>query len=96
MTRKSSVMHCPDDEIPCLLDVDFMDKFLRLLKSRGFWTVIVLGLINTIPDLKGMVSDQVLDVINLVLVILASYFKANPSVNLNTPEIQAQPIVEKK
>ncbi len=71
-----------------------MEKFLRLLKSRGFWTVIILGVINTIPQLKGMVSDSVLDVINTVLVLLASYFKANPSVNLNTPKTQAQPIVQ--
>lgn len=71
-----------------------MEKLSRLLKSRGFWTVIILGVINTVPQLKGLVSDGVLDIINTVLVILASYFKLNPSQNLNTPEIQAQPIVK--
>lgn len=58
-----------------------MTKLKLTLKSRTFWTVVLLVAINTVPQLKGAVSQQVLDIVNTVLGVLAAYFHVNPSQN---------------
>jgi hypothetical protein len=58
-----------------------MNKLALAVRSRTFWTVVLLVAMNTIPQLKGLVSQQVLDGINTVLGLLAAYFHVNPSQN---------------
>ena len=58
-----------------------MNKIVLALKSRTFWTVVLLVLLNTVPQLKGTVSQNVLDLINGVLGLAATYFHVNPSRN---------------
>jgi len=60
-----------------------MNKVLQAIQSRTFWTIVVLVAVNTLPQLKGLVSQHTLDVINTVLGFVATYFHVNPSQNYN-------------
>jgi len=56
-----------------------------VFKSRTFYTVLLLVLLNTVPQLKGLVSQQIIDIINTILGILVTYFHVNPSQNYEAP-----------
>lgn len=53
--------------------------FLQTLKSRTVWTVIALVLINGIPSVRDLLPEQSIPFIDMVLGILAVYFRALPS-----------------
>ena len=69
-----------------------MNKFQLALKSRTFWTLIVMFLYNVINVYGAHMSPSLSSLVNLVLGALATYFKLNPSSNYNSPAVQAQPI----
>lgn len=56
-----------------------MYKITQALRSRTFWTVVILAAINTVPQLRGLVSQPVLDGVNVALTFIAGYFHVNPS-----------------
>lgn len=57
-----------------------MTKVLKALKSRTFWTAVVLLLVNIIPDIKHAFPNAAwLDTVNGALVALIGYFHVNPS-----------------
>lgn len=58
-----------------------MFKLTQALQSRTFWTIVVLVSLNTIPQLRGMVSTSVLDMLNVILGAVATAFHINPSQN---------------
>ena len=60
-----------------------MTKIMLALKSRTFWTVVVMLIVNLIPHLP--VSQPLKDLINSILTLLAVYFHVNPSQNYSVP-----------
>jgi hypothetical protein len=62
-----------------------MSKFALALRSRTFWTVVVMLVFNLIPHLP--VDQSVKDLVNGILTLLAAYFHVNPSQNYNAPAL---------
>jgi hypothetical protein len=56
-----------------------MERITLIVKSRTFWTVVLLVGLNTVPQFKGIIPDQVVDIINIALGTIATYFHINPS-----------------
>jgi hypothetical protein len=54
-------------------------NFLQTLKSRTVWTVIALVLINGIPSVRDLLPEQSIPLVDMILGILAAYFRAVPS-----------------
>jgi hypothetical protein len=71
-----------------------MNRFQLLIRSKTFWTLTVtfiyfglVGVSKSIPNIPGL--DAVIGGLSYLLI---NYFKANPSANFNSPEVQAQPL----
>ena len=62
-----------------------MNKVMLALKSRTFWTVIVMLVFNLIPHLP--VDQSVKDLVNSILTLLVAYFHLNPSQDYTTPTL---------
>jgi len=58
-----------------------MEKAKSLLKSRQFWTIVVLFIINGFSSIQQYVPPVVLPAINGALGILAIYFRIVPKQN---------------
>ena len=58
-----------------------MHKIAQALKSRTFWTLVALFIINGITGIREQISPQMLTTIDAILTVLAVYFKLNPSQN---------------
>lgn len=56
-----------------------MNKLALALKSRTFWTIVVIVLLNSFPQVKQYLPGDVSDAINGILGLLAAYFHVNPS-----------------
>jgi uncharacterized protein with HEPN domain len=57
-----------------------MNKFIQALKSRTIWTMVVILLINIIPAVRNSFPNTGwLETVNTVLLIIAGYFKINPT-----------------
>ena len=60
-----------------------MKKYLNLLKSRTFWTIVILFVINGVAGIKEFIPAQALPVIDGILGILTIYFaKVSPKIKL--------------
>ena len=58
-------------------------KFLKLLKSRTFWTIVIIFVINGISGIREFIPEVALPLIDGLLSILAVYFaKVNPKINI--------------
>lgn len=57
---------------------------MNLIKSRTFWSIVVLVAVNTVPQLRGYLSPELLDLFNVVLGALATYFHITPSQKYNS------------
>ena len=65
-----------------------MNKIILALKSRTFWTVVILLLINVVPAVKNVFPNAAwLDTVSTVLTFLAGYFHVSPSQNYQTPTV---------
>lgn len=53
--------------------------------SRTFWVIVIAIVTNTINANAPFIPVPVLDVLNTVLGLLATYFHVNPAQNYNTP-----------
>lgn len=52
---------------------------MKLLKSRTFWTLVATFVFNGLQAIEPMVSVNLVVIIDAILLILASYFKLNPT-----------------
>lgn len=51
----------------------------KALYSRTVWTLVFMVVTNVVASLTGVVSEDVLVLVNTVLAALAGYFKLSPS-----------------
>lgn len=51
---------------------------LKIVKSRQFWTIVVLFVINGVEGVKDVIPVLALPYINTVLGLLALYFRIKP------------------
>ena len=58
-----------------------MYKIGQALKSRTFWTLVLMFIINGISGVREQINPGWLTTIDSVLGILAAYFHVNPSQN---------------
>jgi len=58
-----------------------MDKFLQTLQSRTFWTIVVAIVVNTINANQQFIPVNILDIVNPILGLMATYFHVNPAQN---------------
>lgn len=56
-----------------------MNKISLALKSRTFWTVALVVLINTVNANSSLMGPHTLDIVNTILGLLITYFHVNPS-----------------
>ena len=55
-----------------------MQKITSLLKSRQFWTIVVMFVVNGFEGVKELVPASILPAINTLLGIFAVYFRVSP------------------
>jgi hypothetical protein len=60
-----------------------MNKLGQLLKSRTFITLVVMFAFNALQVFSPSLSPEVRDTINGILVLIAGYYKVNPSQQYN-------------
>ena len=58
-----------------------MDTFLKLIKSRQFWTLAVLFIINGVSGIREAIPVGVLPYIDGLLGMLVIYFRISPKQN---------------
>lgn len=58
----------------------YMNKYLGLLKSRTFWSAVVLFLVAGVDGIKDLIPHAVQLPLDVVLTALVGYFRANPKV----------------
>lgn len=56
-----------------------MQKLVQVLKSRTFWTLVVMVLVNGIPSVRESIPASAQPVVDIALGLLATYFHVNPS-----------------
>lgn len=61
-----------------------MTKFGQVFKSRTFWTLVVLFVVNGVSGVHDMIPASLLPVVDGLLGILTVYFHVNPSQNYNS------------
>jgi len=58
-----------------------MKKLKQILKSRTFWTIVALFIINGVSAIHSSIPANLAPIVDGVLGILAVYFHINPSQN---------------
>lgn len=58
-----------------------MNKVSLALKSKTFWTIVVAIVVNTINANQQFIPMNVLDILNPILGLMATYFHVNPAQN---------------
>lgn len=61
-----------------------MNKFKQVFKSRTFWTLVVLFVVNGVASVHDFIPTSVLPSLEAVLGLATVYFHVNPSQNYNT------------
>ena len=56
-----------------------MNKLGKLLKSRTFWSVVVLFAVSGVEGVRDVVPANLLPYVQAILGMATLYFKANPS-----------------
>jgi hypothetical protein len=56
-----------------------MNQFIQAVTSRTVWTIIVMVLVNGVPAVTGLIPAGLVPLVNVVLGLLATYFKVSPS-----------------
>jgi hypothetical protein len=54
-------------------------QLLKILKSRTVWTVIFTFIFNGFAAISGTLPAEVVTTVNLILGVIATYFKMSPS-----------------
>lgn len=55
-----------------------MEKVIKLAKSRTFWTLIVLFLLNGVEGVRESIPQEAYLPLNAILTAMGAYFRANP------------------
>ncbi len=58
-----------------------MNKISQIFKSRTFWTLVVLFIVNGVHGIQGSIPPEALTYVNLFLGMMTTYFHINPSQN---------------
>ena len=53
---------------------------MALLKSRTFWTLVVIAILGAWQALQPFMNAELFALVNTVLIALAAYFRANAKV----------------
>ena len=53
-------------------------KVALALGSRTFWTIVLLVLLNTLPEIKNSIPAKTFDLINTIVGVIATYFHVSP------------------
>ncbi len=62
-----------------------MQKLFKLLKSRTFWTLVVLFVVNGVEGIRNAIPGDALPVIDGILTFLTIYFaKISPRIDINS------------
>lgn len=56
-----------------------MSKIQLALQSRTFWTIVITIVLNTIAANSSLIPAGIMDLLNPILGLLATYFHVNPS-----------------
>jgi hypothetical protein len=68
-----------------------MTKLELALRSRTFWTLVLVVLLNCLPQIRAVLPDAWRDLVTVALGALATYLHVNPSMVYATPaQIVAQ------
>lgn len=54
-----------------------MNQITTAVQSRTVWTILAMVIVNGVPSITGMLPQEYLPLINLVLGTLAAYFRIN-------------------
>lgn len=54
-----------------------MNQLQVASQSRTVWTIIAMVIVNGVPAITGMLPEEYLPLVNLVLGVLAAYFRIN-------------------
>lgn len=57
-----------------------MDKIIKLAKSRTFWTLVVLFLLNGVEGIRESIPEGAYMPLNAILTAMGAYFRANTKV----------------
>lgn len=57
----------------------------KLLSSRTVWTLVFMFVFNGFQSIAGSLPSGVNDIVNLLLTVLAGYFKLNPTQTYKLP-----------
>jgi hypothetical protein len=61
-------------------NISMMELIIKSAKSRTVWTIVFIVVTNIVSSLTGVVSPDVLALVNTILGALAVYFRITPSV----------------
>jgi len=56
---------------------------MKALRSRTLWTLVVVAVINGVASVEAQIPGSVMSWLNPLLLLLAGYYKVNPSQNYN-------------
>ena len=65
---------------------NMMLKIAQALKSRTFWTLVVLFIINGINGIHNQIPPALLTIVDVAMTMLATYFHVNPSQSYSSEE----------
>lgn len=57
-----------------------MDKFYKAITSRTVGTIAAMVIINGVPSVTGMIPENYLPLVNVLLGLLGAYYRVNPRV----------------
>ncbi len=60
-----------------------MQKILQVLKSRTFWTLVAMFIINGVAGVHDRLPTEWITTVDGILSIAAVYFHVNPQRNYN-------------
>jgi hypothetical protein len=64
----------------------FIFKLKQIIKSRTFWTVVIMACINTITPLRNQIPAEYIPFIDAGLALLATLFHVFPSADYTKSE----------
>ncbi len=61
-----------------------MNKIVLALKSRTFWTIVLLFVINGVSGIHDSIPANYVTIVDTVLSLLATYFHVSPRQSYNS------------
>ena len=73
-----------NDEKPHFINSNLIKNKMTILKSRTFWTIVVMFLYNGVMAIHNLIPVSFAPLVDGLLSIVAVYFHMNPSQNYST------------